>query len=168
VRFRVDEARAGSRIDHVVADAVPGLGVTGARRLVAAGGARLDGRVARKGDRVVAGQTVDIDDAAAAAPLGAGIEPDPSVKVAWLHVDDALVAIDKPAGVPSHPLRAGEVGTAANALVARFPECAEASPDAREGGLGHRSTTRRAACCWPRAAAPPGRGCGRRCARPRA
>jgi 23S rRNA pseudouridine1911/1915/1917 synthase len=60
------------------------------------------------------------------------------VKVAWLHVDDALVAIDKPAGVPSHPLRAGELGTAANAIVARFPECEAASPDAREGGLGHR------------------------------
>ncbi|HVZ88046.1 MAG TPA: pseudouridine synthase, partial [Polyangia bacterium] len=48
------------------------------------------------------------------------------------------VAIDKPAGVPSHPQAAGERGTAANALVARFPECAAAAPDPREGGLVHR------------------------------
>jgi len=136
-RVRVDDARAGLRVDHLVANATPGLGIAGARRLFAAGAVRLDGRVARKGERVVAGQTLEIDDAAEARPV-ARVEADETVKVAWLYVDDALVAIDKPAGVPSHPLRAGERGTAANAIVARFPECAAASPDAREGGLGHR------------------------------
>jgi len=136
-RVRVDEARAGARVDHVVAELVPGLGVAGARRLVAAGGVRLDGARAAKGARVRAGQTLEIDDAAP-APGVARAAPDASVPVAWLYVDDALVALAKPAGVPSHPLRVGERGTAANALVARFPECAEASPDAREGGLAHR------------------------------
>ncbi|HEV3030429.1 MAG TPA: pseudouridine synthase, partial [Polyangia bacterium] len=136
-RVRVDETRAGRRVDHVVAEAARGLGIAGARRLLAGGAVRLDGRVVRKGERVVAGQTLEIDDAAEARP-GAPIEADETVKVAWLYVDDALVAIDKPAGVPSHPLRAGERGTAANAIVARFPECAAASPDPREGGLGHR------------------------------
>src|SRR5262249_12370198 len=82
--------------------------------------------------------TVEIDDAPEARPAESRVEPDPTVAVAWLHVDEALVAVAKPAGVPSHPLQAGERGTAANAIVARFPECAEASPDAREGGLGHR------------------------------
>jgi 23S rRNA pseudouridine1911/1915/1917 synthase len=138
-RVRVDEGRAGGRVDHVVAEAVPDLGMAGARRLVAAGGVRVDGRVARKGQRLVAGQTVEIDEAL--APDGgsaAPVEPDATLDVAWLAVDEAFVAIDKPAGVPSHPLRAGERGTAANAIVARFPECAAASPDAREGGLVHR------------------------------
>jgi 23S rRNA pseudouridine1911/1915/1917 synthase len=55
-----------------------------------------------------------------------------------LWVDPALVAVDKQAGVPSHPRAAGETDTVANAIVARFPECASASPDAREGGLCHR------------------------------
>jgi 23S rRNA pseudouridine1911/1915/1917 synthase len=138
-RVVVDEALAGSRIDHVVAEVVPGLGVAGARRLVAAGGARIAGRIARKGDRAVLGQAIDIDDAAVGgASAVAGVEPDATVAVGWLYVDDALVAIDKPAGVPSHPLRPGERGTAAGAIVARYPECAHASTDAREGGLGHR------------------------------
>jgi 23S rRNA-/tRNA-specific pseudouridylate synthase len=43
-----------------------------------------------------------------------------------------------PPGLPSHPLRAGEGPSAAGALVARFPECAVASPDPREGGLVQR------------------------------
>jgi 23S rRNA pseudouridine1911/1915/1917 synthase len=136
---RVDAARAGQRVDHVVAESVPGLSVAAARRLVAAGAVRVDGRRVTKGERVVAGQLLEIgEDAAAAHARSVRIEPDADLKVAWLFVDDALVAIDKPPGAPSHPLRAGERGTAANAIVARFPECAAASPDAREGGLVHR------------------------------
>jgi 23S rRNA pseudouridine1911/1915/1917 synthase len=46
--------------------------------------------------------------------------------------------LDKPAGWHSHPLRDGELGTLANALVARYPECKHASEDPREGGLCHR------------------------------
>jgi 23S rRNA pseudouridine1911/1915/1917 synthase len=137
-RVRVGDEQAGARVDHVVAAAIPGLAVARARRLVEAGAVRLDGRVARKGDRVAAGQTLELDEGTAAGAAAAGVEPDAGVAVAWLHVDDALVAISKPAGVPSHPLQPGERGTAANALVARFPECATASADAREGGLGHR------------------------------
>jgi 23S rRNA pseudouridine1911/1915/1917 synthase len=55
-----------------------------------------------------------------------------------LYTDEALVAVAKPPGIPSHPLKAGEGATVASAIVARFPECATASPDPREGGLGHR------------------------------
>ena len=48
-----------------------------------------------------------------------------------------LVA-DKPAGMATHPLRADERGTLANAVAAEYPECAEASLDPREGGAVHR------------------------------
>ncbi len=40
--------------------------------------------------------------------------------------------------MPSHPLKPGEKGTAANALVGRFPELAAVGPSKREGGLVHR------------------------------
>jgi 23S rRNA pseudouridine1911/1915/1917 synthase len=46
--------------------------------------------------------------------------------------------VAKPAGVSSQSLVPGETGSVASALVARFPECAGASADPREGGLGHR------------------------------
>jgi 23S rRNA pseudouridine1911/1915/1917 synthase len=135
-RARVEASAAGQRLDHFVASAVAGLTVHGARRLIADGGVRVDGRRSRKGDRLVAGQTVEIE--AGGAPV---IEPDTSVAIEVLFADETLVAIAKPAGVPSHPLQAGERDTAANALVARFPECATASPDAREAGLVNRLDT---------------------------
>jgi 23S rRNA pseudouridine1911/1915/1917 synthase len=43
--------------------------------------------------------------------------------------------------MPSHPLRPGERGTAANAIVVEFPECASAADEPREAGLAHRLDT---------------------------
>jgi 23S rRNA pseudouridine1911/1915/1917 synthase len=64
--------------------------------------------------------------------------PQPELPLAVLFEGDSLVALDKPAGWHTHPLREDERGTLANALVARYPECAWASEDPREGGLCHR------------------------------
>ena len=67
--------------------------------------------------------------------------PQPELPLRVLHLDPQLVAVNKPAGMPSHPLEPGERGTVVNALVARHPECADASADPREGGLVHRLDT---------------------------
>jgi 23S rRNA pseudouridine1911/1915/1917 synthase len=72
-------------------------------------------------------------------PEGAGPPvPQPELPLAVVHEDAWLLAVDKPAGQLCHPLEAGERDTLANAVVARFPECAEASDAAREGGLCQR------------------------------
>ncbi|HSS37912.1 MAG TPA: RluA family pseudouridine synthase [Polyangia bacterium] len=142
-RFAIEPGAAGLRVDQAVAAASPGLSVAAARRLIADGGVRIDARLARKGDRVAGGQTVEIDDSQQIGQTTAGqhVTPEPGAPLAVLAVDEDWVAIAKPAGIPSHPLRAGETGTAANALVARFPECADAGDGPREGGLVHRLDT---------------------------
>jgi 23S rRNA pseudouridine1911/1915/1917 synthase len=97
---------------------------------------RVNGRVARKGDRVAPGDVVEIGAVPSRADLAP--VPQPELPLSVLHLDAALVALDKPAGMPSHPLRAGERGTLANALVARHPECVAAGADPREAGLVQR------------------------------
>ena len=141
-RFVVDASAEGQRLDLFVAHQL-GVSAAGARRLIDAGEVRLLSGAAAKGRRLRAGEAVEIDAAAAAraAAPPAPVLPDPTIAALVIHEDPDLVAIDKPAGIPSHPLRAGERGTAANAIVARFPECAGASDDPREGGLGHRLDT---------------------------
>jgi 23S rRNA pseudouridine1911/1915/1917 synthase len=159
-RFRVDPSASGQRVDHLLAAALPGLSVTAARRLIAGGAVRVEGRLAKKGERLAMGQSVDVDDAQVGS-RGADaqrVRPDLHLAIAILKVDRAFVAIEKPAGVPSHPSGPGQLGTAANAIAARFPECAAASPDPREGGLVHRLDTgtsgvllaARNAAVWPR------------------
>ena len=142
-RFRVEPERAGARVDQFVAEAVPGLSVAAARRMVALGAVRVDGRAAKKGARLVAGQVVELDDAGSAAEASDArrVRPDPAVPITVLQIDELFVAVDKPAGIPSHPQTAGETGTVANGLAARFPECTTASVDPREGGLVHRLDT---------------------------
>jgi 23S rRNA pseudouridine1911/1915/1917 synthase len=141
-RFRVDPGAPDRRVDQLVAERT-GLSATAARRLIAVGAVRVDGRPARKGERPAEGQTVEVEDAQVAAqgPDGLRVQADRDLAITVLRVEAAFVAIDKPAGVPSHPQAAGQLGTAANAIVARFPECAAASPDPREGGLVHRLDT---------------------------
>ena len=62
-RFCVEPERAGARLDYFVAAVLPGLSAAAGRRLVESGAVRVDGRPAKKGDRLLAGQTVEIDDA---------------------------------------------------------------------------------------------------------
>jgi 23S rRNA pseudouridine1911/1915/1917 synthase len=136
-RFR---ARAPGRVDLLVA---AHLGSAGRRRvaaLFAAGRVRVDGHVARKGLHVTAGAVIEVMGEVMGEVM-AGVVPEPALALPVLHVDAVLVVVAKPPGMPSHPLRPGELGTAANALVARWPECAGVGQDPREAGLVHRLDT---------------------------
>jgi 23S rRNA pseudouridine1911/1915/1917 synthase len=98
------------------------------------GEVRVDGKRAKKGDRVRAGAEIVAElsgDAATALPQ-------PELPLVVLLEEAAFVVLDKPAGMPTHPLDEAEQGTLANALAARYPECAAASDDPRECGLAHR------------------------------
>jgi 23S rRNA pseudouridine1911/1915/1917 synthase len=123
----------GERLDVFVGKAL-GLGRARVKELFEADAVRVEGRRAKKGDAVQAGARVSVELPAEAPALSA----DESFTLPVLYEDSWLIAVDKPAGRPSHPLEAGELGTVANALVARYPECATASIEPREGGLCHR------------------------------
>jgi 23S rRNA pseudouridine1911/1915/1917 synthase len=133
--LEVPAGAAGRRADLFVSEAL-GLSRARVKRLFEEGAVRVDGRAARKGDLLRAGQRVEVKGEARAE--GPAPVPEPSAPLCVLHEDEALVFADKPSGSPSHPLRPGETGTVANALVARYPECAAVSDDPREGGLCHR------------------------------
>ena len=127
---------AGMRLDVWLAGALE-LPRARVKELLELGAVRIGGRPPRKGDRTVAGARVEVTlPTEDPRPV-----PQPELALQILHLDPQLVAVDKPAGIPSHPLAPGERGTVVNALVARHPECADASADPREGGLVHRLDT---------------------------
>ena len=131
--LQVPPEAAGRRLDVVVGEAL-GLSRAKVKALFEAGAVRVDGRRPSKGDRAPGGARVEVELAEDAPAL----VPDTALPLHLLYEDRWLLAVDKPAGTPSHPLRPGEVGTIANALVARFPEVALAGEEVREGGLVHR------------------------------
>jgi len=133
IKFLVTAEQAGTRLDQIVARAA-GCSAQEARRLIADGRVRVDGALRPKGLLVAAGAAIAIEPIADdKRPV-----PQPELPLVVLHEDAALLGLDKPAGMATHPLRPGERGTLANALVARFPECAAVADDPREGGVAHR------------------------------
>ena len=135
MRFVVGAAEAGLRLDAFLSRQKVVPSATAARRAIARRIVLVAGRPGKKGQHLGEGQVVEI-----AAPIQDRALPTPAAEVPLpvLYADDDLVIVDKPAGLPSHPLRADDGPSAAGALVARFPECAVASPDPREGGLVQR------------------------------
>lgn len=127
-------ATPGARVDVAVARAL-GLGRREAAELVATGRVRVDGRRARKGDRIPEGATVSVDGDLDPVPP----EPDAPLEVR-LETPDLLV-VEKEAGRPTAPLAPGERGTLASALVARYPELRGVGHRPREPGLVHRLDT---------------------------
>ena len=125
------------RLDRFVLAHVRGGSRRTASELVAAGAVRVNGRPGRKGQMIRPGDTVDL----ALDALAAALEPQPELPLAVLFADDALVAVDKPAGMPAVALRASDRDTLANALLGRFPELAATSPAFLETGLVHRLDT---------------------------
>lgn len=110
-----------------------------ARELVSAGAVRIDGRAARGLDKsraVAEGWQISL-----AVPERAesqAVVPEPEAEVTILAEGADWVVVDKPAGMPVHPLRAGERGTVLNALVARYPELAAVGEGGLRGGVVHR------------------------------
>jgi len=114
------------RLDRWLRRELPGLSRRLVRALIDDGSVRLEGRRVGKGALVHAGMRVTL-------PMSVALAPNPAMPLTILYEDPWLVAVDKPGGLPSHPLDPREHATVANALLARFPETA-----ALAGGLTHR------------------------------
>ena len=119
------------RLDTFLRGALPAMSRRLVRRLIAEGAVCVNGRPAVKGVRVAPGDRVTLPD------LPGTIAPEPGLALAVLHEDDALVALDKPGGMPGHALDPRQRGTAAAFLLARYPEMAGVG-DPLAPGLVHR------------------------------
>ena len=132
-------ATAAGRVDKELARAFPDAGRRQLATLFEDGSVRVAGKRVKKGDMVAPGDVISV----ARAPIsGEAFRPlpDPAAaeRITVLLERADVIVISKPAGMPSQPLRAGELGTAANAIAARWPECAVLGDDPRDGGLVHR------------------------------
>jgi 23S rRNA pseudouridine1911/1915/1917 synthase len=125
---------AAVRLDTFLHEALRGCSRRAVRRVIAAGEVRVNGRPARKGTRLRAGDRVT------APALPAHIAAEPEIALPIVYEDDQLIVMDKPGGMPSHALDARERGTAAAFVVTRHPETA-AIGDPLAPGLVHRLDT---------------------------
>lgn len=106
---------AGLRLDRFIQRRIPRLSRTRANRIVRSCAYREDGRRRRPSERVRFGETVLL-------VRPSFEEPNVPTDFAILHEDDALLVIDKPAGLPVHPSASYHRNTLTYLLGQRYPE----------------------------------------------
>lgn len=128
----VTKGSGPERLDAWLATQVDGLSRRQAQELISRGDVTVDNRLPRKGQQVVSGNEVAI----LTEPRPHEWLPLPEhMTLDVLYEDDHLIVVDKPSGIPSKPLLPDEAGTLANAVVARYPECAAIGRSPGDGGL---------------------------------
>jgi 23S rRNA pseudouridine1911/1915/1917 synthase len=139
LELHVPETLDGARLDKATVTLAEGkLSRARVKKAIDAGEVRVNGKRRPKGALVAKGDVITLE-AELAQDDAAVAEPDAPLKV--VVETPALFIVDKSAGQPTAPLRAGEKGTLANAIVARYPETAGVGYNAREPGLLHRLDT---------------------------
>jgi 23S rRNA pseudouridine1911/1915/1917 synthase len=132
----VPEQFDAARLDAFVRHCLPHLSRRVVDQAIGAKLILLDGRVGKKGDRLAAGMRVDFagpPDWLAERPL-----PATTVELAVIYEDDSILALNKPAGLPTHGFSARDRGTLANSIAARWPELLHIGTKRWEPGLLHR------------------------------
>jgi 23S rRNA pseudouridine1911/1915/1917 synthase len=108
------------RVDVAVA-AVAGISRAHAQRLIGDGRALVDGARRRSSDRLSGGERISVE---LSAPPDESLEPE-SIPLRVAYEDDALLVVDKPAGLVVHPSAGHGTGTLVNALLGRAIERGE-------------------------------------------
>lgn len=136
LELEAQKTDSGSRLDKFLTRNVAGLGRHQAAELCESGHVRIDGRRAKKSSVLDAGAkvTVELDQPESLAP-----EPQLPLHLRLERAE--FVVVNKPAGMPTAPLKSAQRGTLCGALLARYPEMQGVGYRAREPGIVHRLDT---------------------------
>jgi 23S rRNA pseudouridine1911/1915/1917 synthase len=112
VSLTVDPDSAGSRLDAYLARAFPDYSRSFLARSIEAGGVRVDGVAVKASAKLRAGAVVVVT---VPEPPRAGPEAE-EIPLDFVHVDEVLAVVNKPAGMVVHPAKGNWKGTLAGAL----------------------------------------------------
>jgi len=126
----VGPAQDGLRLDRALVELFPSQSRNFLAKLVTNGGVRIAGRPASKpSQRVEAGQQVEID---VPAPTPSAMESQ-EILLTFLHEDDDIVVLVKPAGLVVHPAAGHPDQTLVNALLFRVRDLSGIGGELRPG-----------------------------------
>jgi 23S rRNA pseudouridine1911/1915/1917 synthase len=125
----------GQRLDRVLAARIPALSRSRLKALIQAGQVAIEARTVRDpSTHVNSGETVRVDlpPPETAKPAGEAIP------LNIVYEDDALIVIDKPAGLVVHPAAGHAAGTLVNALIAHCGDSLSGIGGVKRPGIVHR------------------------------
>lgn len=131
VTFTADEG--GERLDRVIVARLSDLSRAQAQRLIKAGAVTVNGRPSKPSYRVQVGDEVVVH---VPAKISKPVAPE-DIPLDIIYEDEALLVVNKPAGMVVHPALGHTSGTLVNAVLARCPQVVDVGgPD--RAGLVHR------------------------------
>jgi len=135
IAVTVGDGDAGRRLDAWLASAVPDLSRSRAKALIAGGSVAIGGATIEEPKRPVKpGERVTID-----LPPPVPAEPEGElIPLSVVYEDDALIVIDKPAGLVVHPAAGNHTGTLVNALIAHCGASLSGIGGVMRPGIVHR------------------------------
>ena len=131
IRLAVPTDALGLRLDQVLARALPQFSRSRLQAWIEAGRVTVDAQSASPKQRLKGGELIAVLPLAAA---DAGIFEPQAIALSILYEDEAIIVVDKPAGLVAHPAAGNWDGTLLNALLHHAPELAEVP----RAGIVHR------------------------------
>jgi 23S rRNA pseudouridine1911/1915/1917 synthase len=134
--WTVPDGRATVRLDAFVRRCLPHLSRRQVESAIQTKLFRINERIAKKGDKLSAGDLLTFSGQEhwlITAPT-----PQPELQVPIVYEDASVLAVDKPAGMPTHGFSGRDDGTLANFLAAARPSLLNVGKSRWEPGLVHR------------------------------
>ena len=134
-QFRVTDAEAGERLDRYLAQQLPHMSRSRVKTLIKEGHARLAGQtIEEPNSRVKSGDEIEF----AIPPAEPAIPKGEAIPLQIQFEDDALLVLDKPAGLVVHPAAGNWTGTLVNALIAHCGNSLSGIGGVKRPGIVHR------------------------------
>jgi len=137
----IDAETAGKRLDQALAAALPALSRSRLKSLIEAGEVSVsiapdetERTISEPSMRVNSGQVVTVRVPAAADPVPKG----QAIPLDVVYEDEALIVVDKPAGLVVHPAAGNPDRTLVNALIAHCGESLSGIGGVKRPGIVHR------------------------------
>ncbi len=130
IHLEIPVEMAGCRLDQVLVELLPDYSRSRLQQWVKAGRVQLNGNQPRPRDKVFGGERVEVQPQFE-ADLSCHAQP---IDLHIVHQDEALLVVDKPAGLVVHPAAGNPDGTLQNGLLHFDPELARVP----RAGIVHR------------------------------
>lgn len=139
-RFVIEDAEVGLRLQQILVRRY-GLSLSQASRLLDRGLVQVDHWIAKrkhKGYKLTAGQSVKVASFTPHEKQSAIINEELALEILAADEERGWVIVNKPAGVPVHPLKEEETQTVLSALIAKYPQMQGVGEGGLRSGVVHR------------------------------
>ncbi len=134
MKLLVDATEVGHRLDAFLAIHFPDYSRVHLRRVIAAGGVKIDGRGGKPAYRLKAGQCIEI----VLPEIPRESARPENIPLDVLYEDEHVAVVNKPPGMVVHPARGHWSGTLAGALQFHFGSALSAAGGLSRPGIVHR------------------------------